>query len=176
MNLHNFFFGSSSIRKAVSPKENGFHFRLLIHTRGICTGLEMAIICTVRRLEFLKIVSDAEWRMPLQSPRLLTHMGLCVAFPLRPPHTGGSFYRPYPSRLLAGRNFKVSWLKDTKCKSLQGIALECQQGLLTPSHFPSHLRRLKLSQEIHAGVRSSTGTFTLSTFPPSRLDFSEKET
>lgn len=69
MNLHNiaflffFFFCSSSgrIRKAVSTKGGGFHFRLLSHIRGVCTDAEMAIICggIVRRLKFLKIVSDA---------------------------------------------------------------------------------------------------------------------
>ena len=68
MNLHNiaflfFFFCSSNsrIRKAVSTKGGRFHFRLLSHIRRICTDAEMAIICggIVRRLKFLKIVSDA---------------------------------------------------------------------------------------------------------------------
>ena len=45
----------------MSTKGDGFHFRLLSHIIGMCTDAEMAIICggIVRRLKFLKIVSDA---------------------------------------------------------------------------------------------------------------------
>lgn len=65
INLCNIFLflqhSSGDIRRTVNPKEKGFNFRLVIHIRGICTDIEMAIICgtMVWRLKFLKIVSDA---------------------------------------------------------------------------------------------------------------------
>lgn len=63
------------------------------------------------------------------------HVPLC-RFSLHLPQTGQSFYRPQPSRL-SGRSFKAPWFKDSTCKSLQGIALECQQWLLVPNNFLS---------------------------------------
>ena len=70
MNLHNiaflsfFFFFAVAIvesEKQWVQKEVGFILDFLSHIRRICTDAQMAIICggIVRRLKFLKIVSDA---------------------------------------------------------------------------------------------------------------------
>lgn len=98
---HFFCSHSGGIRKTVSPKENGFNFRFQIHMRGICTFLEMAIVCGAmgRRLKFLRTESGAcevrLWKAPhVRGQRLLTHMCPSVTSPQHSPQTGRSFCGP----------------------------------------------------------------------------------
>lgn len=134
MNLHNiaffFFFcsNSSRIRRAVSTKGDGFHFRLLSHIRGMCTDAEMAIICggIVRRLKFLKIVSDAG-----DTP-------LCKAQDCWPTCFSVSFFLRIllkQAKAFRDHNLADSWLEGVLRLlswkmlnvNLQRRALECQQ-------------------------------------------------